>query len=383
VTDASERLEDGERTLAVLYGGATGGTALRPFAVAPSAGKPRLLVPADAPRAAAAALRAYGGRLSAKATYSAAGYRALVTATRGAVLRPAYVAARRPDADIESVLGEIFGREVRVAIHLTPARANRKPILQVLDPDGATPIGFAKLATNELTTGLLADEAAALTRLAAAPDLSFRVPTVLHDGTFEGHRLLVTGPLATWGKGRLPKPREIIRAGSEIAGLDPITQSAIGTSAFWRRLHDDVTSVADPATRERIEATGTRIESAIGAQVIDFGVGHGDFSPWNMWFTGHRLLIWDWERLASDLPVGSDLVHYKLQEALTRAGQPPRAAADSVLAAAPDPAVAVLHLFALAVRYAKDDQAGAGATIGDATDWLLPAIDAALAGGGR
>jgi hypothetical protein len=376
VSDASERLADAQATLAILYPGSTQPGA-RSFAIAPTAAQPRLLVPVDSPRAATAALRAYGGRLNAKARYGALAYRTAVQASRGAALRPAHSVTRSAD-DIESALGEVFGREVRVAIHLTPARANRKPILQVLDPHGSTPLGFAKLATNDLTTTLLTDEAAALKKIAAAPDLSFRVPGVLHDGDFNGRRLLVTAPLPTWERGRLPKPREIIRAASEIAELEPITESSVRDSAFWKRLQDDIGAIAAPESESRVSLAAERIDAAAGGRTVGFGVGHGDFSPWNMWFTGHRLLIWDWERLSSDVPVGADLVHYKLQDALTREGQPPRAAADAVLAAAPDPLVAVLHLFALAVRYAKDDQAGAGAEIGDASDWLLPAIDSVL-----
>lgn len=378
MSDAQERLDNARQTLELLYPGGSEVAADRTFAVAPSPRQPRLLVPAESSRAATAALRAYGGRLSAKARYGALAYRLLIQATRGATLLPAYPVGRNPDGDIESLLGEVFGREVRVAVHLTPARANRKPILQVLDPAASTPIGFAKVATNPLTTKLLQDEAAALERLAAASDLSFRVPPVLHLGEFNGRLILVTGPLATWQRGRLPKPREIIRAASEIAELAPINVSRVRESAFWHRMQGDLPAIPDPRIRQRVGAAGERIAAAIGAREIGFGLGHGDFSPWNMWFTGHRLLIWDWERLAADVPVGADLVHYKLQDAVTRKGEAPGPAAAAVLAGAPDPVVAILHLYSLAVRYAKDDQAGAGASIGEASDWLLPAIDGAL-----
>lgn len=377
MSDAEERLAHGRQVLDVLYPGDGSPAGVRRFAVAPSLARPRLLLPTDAPVAARAALRAYGGRLDAKARYAGVAYRALVRASPGRALRPTDSAPLGSGEDVEAALAAVLGYEIRVAIHLTPARANRKPVLQVLEPGRVTPVGFAKLAASSLTAKLLAAEAAALQRLDAAPDLSFRVPPILHQGEFRGQPILVTGALATWQRGRLPRPRELVRVASEIAALEPIRTVVLRESTFWNRLHDDLERIADPARRARLATTVARVGTAIGDRDMQFGVGHGDFSPWNMWFTGHRLLIWDWERLSSDVPVGADLVHYKLQDALTRSGTAPAAAAVQVLAGAPDPVVAILHLLALAVRYAKDDQAGAGAAIGDANDWLLPAIDAA------
>ena len=51
-----------------------------------------------------------------------------------------------PDT-IETHLREILGREISLGIQLGPPRANRKPILQVLDSDGQ-PLAFGKLGIN-------------------------------------------------------------------------------------------------------------------------------------------------------------------------------------------------------------------------------------------
>ena len=51
-----------------------------------------------------------------------------------------------------------------VSLHLGPARANRKPVLQLIAPDGET-LGFAKLGIGPLTRRLVRAETTALSAL--------------------------------------------------------------------------------------------------------------------------------------------------------------------------------------------------------------------------
>ena len=52
-------------------------------------------------------------------------------------------------------------------MHLGAARANRKPVLQLLTPDGET-VGFAKIGVSPLTSSLVWAERDALTLLCSA-----------------------------------------------------------------------------------------------------------------------------------------------------------------------------------------------------------------------
>ena len=56
-------------------------------------------------------------------------------------------AASRPDT-IDGYLRDALDTELSLSIHIGPARANRKPVLQLLTPDGST-VGFAKLGTGD------------------------------------------------------------------------------------------------------------------------------------------------------------------------------------------------------------------------------------------
>ncbi len=57
-----------------------------------------------------------------------------------------------------SHLSDELGQELTAGIHLGPPRANRKPVLQLMDPSGAT-VAFAKVGVNRLTRERVRHEA--------------------------------------------------------------------------------------------------------------------------------------------------------------------------------------------------------------------------------
>ncbi len=61
----------------------------------------------------------------------------------------------------------MVGQPVEISLHLGAARANRKPVLQLLSKAGET-IGFAKIGINALTRELVTGERAALVKLSEA-----------------------------------------------------------------------------------------------------------------------------------------------------------------------------------------------------------------------
>ena len=93
---------------------------------------------------------------------------ALATGLGGAVLRSRiWVHVPPGTSTIESYLGEALGRDLLISMHLGTARANRKPVLQLMTPQGQ-PVGFAKIGTSPLTRALVEAERDALTRLGRA-----------------------------------------------------------------------------------------------------------------------------------------------------------------------------------------------------------------------
>ncbi|GAA1783113.1 hypothetical protein [Actinomadura chokoriensis] len=362
--------------------------------LAPGARRPRILLPADR-AAAVAALRAYGRVESRAARLVTAG---LIGSLRGGVARAVLrqgVRVEVPDGaeTVETYLSEALGRPVCAALYARPAgRANDKPVLQALSPgSGGPPVAFVKVGVNELTGRLVRAEAAALARLPRVAGAVVRAPEVLHAGTWRGLHILALTPLPTWEPERPVTPDLLAAALREIAEAAGTERLRLADSPYWTALRDRAEALPGEAA-DRLRAALAAIGERQGDAELVFGSWHGDFTPWNTGGADGRLLVWDWERFATGVPVGFDALHHRLQRAVSDpAADPARAAADCVhgaagtlapFAAAPERAalVARLYLAELAARYLADRQAEAGARLGDVGAWLLPALTEGLHG---
>ena len=144
--------------LATLYPPSDGGRVAH-FVAVPNARKPRLLVPAGSRRVAAGAVRRYAQPAARSARFKRdLAALALRTGADRALLRDR-ITVTGADS-IEEHLRRVLDRDLTVSVHIGPARANRKPVLQLLAPDGTT-VGFAKLGTNALTRRLVRAETVA------------------------------------------------------------------------------------------------------------------------------------------------------------------------------------------------------------------------------
>ncbi len=339
---------------------AAAGGLVSEFILLPGGGRPRLIVP-NAPRPAAAAVRRYG-EPGSWTTWLAAWVLgvALASGLGGVVLRGRLRVQAPPGADtIESYLSNALAREIKVSLHLGAARANRKPVLQLLTPRGE-PVGYAKVGVNPLTCSLVRAEEHALGRLRLADLACLTVPRVLHSGSWRGLDVLVLSALPVWLRRRRLTAMQLATAMREVAQVGGLTKGPLAAAAYLERL------------RARLTAAD--------------GAWHGDWTPWNMASTGHGLLVWDWERFTEGVPLGFDALHYWLQtECVPGRREPATAAASCVecaarllgpfgVAGAQARLTAILYLSDLATRYLVDRQAQAGARRGSPGAWLIPAI---------
>jgi hypothetical protein len=360
----------------------------RDFLVLPSAAQPRLLVPSDR-RVAAAALRRYGEPGSARAWL---GSRVLALALRAGAARAGlggrFRVRAEPGADtIEAYLAGIIGQEVLISTYLGAARANSKPVLQLLTAHGDT-IGFAKISVNPLTRDLIRAERAALTALASAPLRELIVPRVLHHGLWRGHEVLVMSALPVWRRRTPLRPGQLDAAMTELAAVGGGCRGRLATSPYLARITSRLSQVAPGPDKQALAAALGQLAGA--DPELSFGAWHGDWTGWNMASTRDGLLVWDWERFTRPVPAGFDPLHYRLQTAVVRHRRPLRQAAAGVITTAPRalapfgvPAAAarvtgLLYLADLSVRYLTDRQAEAGARLGRPGTWLIPAIEEAL-----
>lgn len=184
-----------------------------------------------------------------------------------------------------------------------PPRANRKPVLRLMSPGGAT-TAYAKVGGTPIARELVHRETEVLREIATAGWRSLRVPALLRAGQFRGRDLLVTAALAESADLRQPselpvEPTREIASTRARVGV-PLAATPVLTDTD-RDLGSQSTVIADLAERLRV---------AIGDLQLPLGCSHGDWAPWNMAWTGGVLDVWDWERFAHDVPQGFDAIHF-------------------------------------------------------------------------
>ncbi|GIF06488.1 hypothetical protein [Actinoplanes siamensis] len=369
----TSRQDDSERNLIAEY------------LVVPNAHRPRLLVPNASRPVAAAAVRRYAepqsrvAKLKRNAVVAAVHARAdrLVFRDRIWVTGPV-------SASIDGYLSDALRRDLSVSVHIGPARANRKPVLQLLTPDGDT-FAFGKIGTGQLTQRLVRAETAALNALGTSGLTKLTVPRVLHAGTWRGLQVLVQSALPVWLPRAPLSPRRLTAAMLDIAGCCGYTTGPLSASAYWHELRARLAAVGERPEGAALGAAVDLLAAHSGETALRYGAWHGDWAPWNMANLADALLVWDWERFATGVPLGFDAVHHELQRRIQTSGDARGAVeatvrrADELLApfgVAPvaRETTALLYLVDLAVRYLTDRQAEAGARLGVLGTWLLPVL---------
>ena len=358
----------------------------RDFVLIPGVRHPRLLVPA-APRAAAAALRQYGQPRSWAARMGVAAFAlGLAGGLGGTLLGVRVRVTAPPEAEsIESYLKSVLSPDIRVSIRLGPARANRKPVLQLHTTSG-TSAGFVKIGFNPLTRDLVRAEAASLAWLQSVGLDGISVPRVIHHGQWHGMDVLVLSGLPVWRRRRGLSGAQLSAAMETVARVGGLQEGTLAGDAYLKQLRERM-EVADPGAERSalLEALDTIAGTGM-CTGLTFGAWHGDWSPWNMASTTGGLLVWDWERFASGVPLGFDALHYWLQSEVGPRHRDPLAAATDCFEHAAgllapfgiDPArarlTAALYITDVATRYLVDRQAAAGAPLGAPGTWLIPAL---------
>lgn len=376
------------RTLGVAQNGSA---PMSEFIVVPNGHHPRLLLPHGSKRAAATAVLRYNKQLSLKSTVRA---RTLWSLMRTGIGRALMRSRFRVDVDeaahvetIETYLRAALDRELLLSLHIGPARANRKPVLQLLSPEGET-LGFAKVGINPLTQELVRREADSLRTLRSASLQATTVPEVLHCGRWRGHEVLVQHALPVWmcGDRNVDSAARLQAAMCEVAWVNGVTSQPLVASAYWRDLLTKVERACDAEEGRALHSVVDQVGKQAGRLPLRFGAWHGDWTVWNTAALPDTVLVWDWERFRTAVPLGFDALHYYLHDEVMRHRRNPTRAVVRCMHAAPrllapfgvnrpEADVTVkLYLVELAARYLHDGQAQAGARLGRLGQWLLPAL---------
>lgn len=194
-----------------------------------------------------------------------------------------------------------------------PPRSNQKPVVQLHDSLGRT-LAFVKVAWNDLTRRLLADERVALEHLADRAD-GFVSPEVMGGGDFGDSWWLAISPAAP-GRRSAPTPESIDRLALAVERTGTEWTGPTSQSTFVATTSADAAGLthAGPLVAALAERDGDRPFSEAAA--------HGDFVPWNIQSGRPVPAIWDWERYRRSCPTGYDRVHHRIQVAFHRRRQP-------------------------------------------------------------
>ena len=111
----------------VLGSAQRGASAADQYLVLPHARHPRLIVPRPR-RAAAAAVTGFNAGQSRRAALVSRPLSAALRAGAGPLMFSDQLLIRQPGDTLQSHLSELLGAELLLAVQLSPARANRKPV---------------------------------------------------------------------------------------------------------------------------------------------------------------------------------------------------------------------------------------------------------------
>lgn len=353
--------------------------------VLPRASRPRLLVPAER-RAAARAIAAHGTPRSVTQRVARAGLVAAVRAGLGPALFPDRLTSHFGGTSLVDQLETVLGSRITVSVAITPARANRKPVLHLLDSRGRS-VGYCKVGVTPLTDLLVSREADVLTALARSELQIVEAPRLLYRGQWHGHEVLVCSPLPT-RRAHAASPDVLAAAMLELSKLelpgDPICDSYLLSLAARTRDGEHRASEHNRAAARQLADFGAALSEHPGS--VPIGCAHGDWTPWNCGQLGNRLLTWDWERCRTGMPLGFDALHFALQQAVVERRISHAAAARSIVDRAPQllcswrladsvaRTLAIAYLLEIGLRYVVDDQRAAGGFGSTIEEWALPVI---------
>ncbi len=358
------------------------------YLLLPGAHRPRLAVPVT-PRAVRMAGVAH---LPRPASVGARAGRLALRAGLGLTTAPLRDRVRiRGPVGAEDLLAHLSGvlhTPVYGCLRIGGAlRPNRKPVVELLAPDGR-PVGFAKVGGTELSRALVRAEAQALCTLASAKLTRLTVPRLRYAGAWYADEILVQQALPVW-RPAVPAPLPAVGAAMvELSGAYGLNRQTFGASAYrealLRRLHA-LAQRPDNGLGPAMLAVARDAFAKAGEVVLSFGAWHGDWTPWNTHVTAVSTYVWDWERFGTGVPVGFDALHWQLHAAVDAgtpvrdaAGQLPERAAQLLAPFRVRPAAAaltaVLYLLDLGARYLTDRLDEGTHRLRALGEWLLPVL---------
>ncbi len=285
-----------------------------PYGVVPSTANPRWLVPLKNNATAAASFSLYQPSLARVQFLKKLTLLAARIGMTGMIFRDR-VYFKPEDAAIR----HIFNRnDLQYAVFGGTEGCHRKITVQVMNGRG-TILGYIKVSGSAEIDDLLNNEAAILRRLAELKVGEGLYPKVLYNGAVSGVNIMVIDSLKTIRSKFSSKLSE-----AHIKFLIEIFQKTAESrgfreSSFYHGLMervDRLDCMMAKQLKERAQRVLLFLDSQISEKELPFGLCHRDFTPWNTFFHGTKLYVFDWEYAKKDYPPLLDVFHFIIQDGI-------------------------------------------------------------------
>jgi glycosyltransferase involved in cell wall biosynthesis len=200
-----------------------------------------------------------------------------------------------------------------------PVQAKRDRLYVHLLDNHGEPVAFAKIALDGLNNTQLSHETEMVSLLNANPPERFRVPALLCEGLFSGHRYIVLEPMPD-GARAASMNWEMLRGYlQELAEMETrvLNENDIRATPWWR----DFSEIASGLSPQFIEEF-----QSLFSDFLPVGHVHGDPGVNNLVRVAGKLWILDWEGSSNVGPRRTDEVAYYLSSHQRRIIRYPRLA---------------------------------------------------------
>lgn len=196
---------------------------------------------------------------------------------------------------------------------------HRKIAVQVMNYRGRIE-GYAKLTRSPQVRELLLHEAATLKKVNSLGLQTAHVPKVLFAGDLDNSTLLVTDTLKT---ARTPTTRRFTAAhraliqelAQKTAEVQPV--HVVDIAKDFRARYGRIRPQLETKWRRLLNNAISKLETQPTLK-MNASLSHGDFTPWNTFVEGDRLYVFDWEYAEQARPVGTDIIHFVMNQQHTR-----------------------------------------------------------------
>jgi len=196
---------------------------------------------------------------------------------------------------------------------------NRKAIIS-LSKNGMVK-QFIKIPLTKSSAKLVKNEFQQLSKLGR----SIFETTVLPDVKYKGDQIMVTN-IAPSLKNKNQNWSSIHWKSLKELYTNSYQKKSLNKTLFWNTINhgiqflDGLYDCKNGLSEKSIQSLKRFVEQAIdqidSTIPIPLGVGHGDFTPWNMYVGESKLHIYDWEMSQSDFPLLFDTFHYFFQKGI-------------------------------------------------------------------